>query len=140
LTALVGGDEGVRQAHRDSVNVALNELEKFVQARIGGNHPAETILGEKRAIVFMTNSKAMGIRLDGGAAGAVDEIPSASRQNMPASRMVIPAALEALPDARRNRHQPYTPLSWRTSVACTLADALHISARFHAKIPSRFGP
>jgi conjugative relaxase-like TrwC/TraI family protein len=42
LTALVGGDEGVRQAHRDSVKVALNELEKFVQARIGGNHPAET--------------------------------------------------------------------------------------------------
>src|SRR6267378_2368146 len=42
LTALVGGDDGVRQAHRDSVKIALNELEKFVQARIGGNHPAET--------------------------------------------------------------------------------------------------
>jgi len=42
LTALVGGDAGVREAHRDSVKVALNELEKFVQARIGGNHPAET--------------------------------------------------------------------------------------------------
>src|SRR6266851_4090437 len=42
LTALVGGDDEVRQAHRDSVKIALNELEKFVQARIGGNHPAET--------------------------------------------------------------------------------------------------
>lgn len=42
LTALVGGDERVRQAHRESVGVALDELERFVQARIGGNHPAET--------------------------------------------------------------------------------------------------
>ena len=42
LTALVGGDERVRDAHREAVNVALNELEKYVQARIGGNHPPET--------------------------------------------------------------------------------------------------
>jgi conjugative relaxase-like TrwC/TraI family protein len=42
LTALVGRDAEVCEAHRDSVKVALNELEKFVQARIGGNHPAET--------------------------------------------------------------------------------------------------
>jgi conjugative relaxase-like TrwC/TraI family protein len=42
LTAVVGGDEAVRQAHRDSVKVALNEMEKFVQARMGGNRPAET--------------------------------------------------------------------------------------------------
>jgi conjugative relaxase-like TrwC/TraI family protein len=42
LTALVGSDEHVREAHRESVKVALNELEKCVQARIGGNHPAET--------------------------------------------------------------------------------------------------
>ena len=42
LTALVGADERVRAAHRDSVDVALGELEKYVQARIGGNHPAET--------------------------------------------------------------------------------------------------
>ncbi len=42
LTALVGGDEEVRQAHRESVQVALGEMEKYVQARIGGNHPAET--------------------------------------------------------------------------------------------------
>jgi conjugative relaxase-like TrwC/TraI family protein len=38
----VGGDERVRAAHRESVDVALDELEKYVQARIGGNHPAET--------------------------------------------------------------------------------------------------
>ena len=42
LTALVGGDEKVREAHRESVKVALDELEKYVQARIGGSHPAET--------------------------------------------------------------------------------------------------
>jgi conjugative relaxase-like TrwC/TraI family protein len=42
LTALVGGDEQVRAAHRESVNIALDELEKYVQARIGGNHPPET--------------------------------------------------------------------------------------------------
>jgi conjugative relaxase-like TrwC/TraI family protein len=42
LTALVGGDDALRQAHRDSVKVALDELEEYVQARIGGNHPAET--------------------------------------------------------------------------------------------------
>jgi conjugative relaxase-like TrwC/TraI family protein len=42
LTALVGGDEALREAHRDSVKVALNEMEKFVQARMGGNHRPET--------------------------------------------------------------------------------------------------
>ena len=42
LTALVGGDARVREAHRASVAVALDEMERYVQARIGGNHPAET--------------------------------------------------------------------------------------------------
>jgi conjugative relaxase-like TrwC/TraI family protein len=42
LTALVGGDERVREAHRESVRVAVDEIEKYVQARIGGNAPAET--------------------------------------------------------------------------------------------------
>jgi conjugative relaxase-like TrwC/TraI family protein len=42
LTALVGGDEAICEAHRDSVKVALNEMEKFVQARMGGNRPPET--------------------------------------------------------------------------------------------------
>jgi conjugative relaxase-like TrwC/TraI family protein len=41
LTALVGGDDRVREAHREAVNVALNELERYTQARIGGNRPAE---------------------------------------------------------------------------------------------------
>ncbi|HLQ51993.1 MAG TPA: MobF family relaxase, partial [Terriglobales bacterium] len=42
LTALVGGDDRVRAAHQQAVDVALDELERFVQARIGGNHPPET--------------------------------------------------------------------------------------------------
>jgi len=42
LTALVGGDDRVRDAHRQAVNIALNELERYTQARIGGNSPAET--------------------------------------------------------------------------------------------------
>jgi conjugative relaxase-like TrwC/TraI family protein len=42
LTALVGGDERVTEAHRAAVKIALNELERYTQARIGGNNPAET--------------------------------------------------------------------------------------------------
>src|ERR1017187_4442420 len=42
LTALVGGDDRVRAAHRDAVTIALTELERYTQARIGGNNPAET--------------------------------------------------------------------------------------------------
>src|SRR5271156_1611033 len=42
LTALVGGDERVRGAHRDSVRVALAELERGTQARIGNVHAPET--------------------------------------------------------------------------------------------------
>jgi conjugative relaxase-like TrwC/TraI family protein len=42
LTALVGGDDRIREAHRESVTVALNEMERYVQGRIGGNAPAET--------------------------------------------------------------------------------------------------
>ena len=41
LTALVGGDERVRDAHRAAVTTALDELERYTQARIGGNNPAE---------------------------------------------------------------------------------------------------
>jgi len=41
LTALVGGDESVRLAHREAVTAALSELEQYTQARIGGNNPAE---------------------------------------------------------------------------------------------------
>jgi conjugative relaxase-like TrwC/TraI family protein len=42
VTALVGGDDRVRDAHRESVRVALDEMEKYAQARIGGNAPSET--------------------------------------------------------------------------------------------------
>ena len=41
LTALVGADERVREAHRASVGVALDEMERYVQARLGGNLPSE---------------------------------------------------------------------------------------------------
>lgn len=42
LTALVGGDDRVREAHRAAVDTALSELERYTQARLGGNRPAET--------------------------------------------------------------------------------------------------
>jgi conjugative relaxase-like TrwC/TraI family protein len=42
LTALVGGDGRVREAHRESVRVALDEMEKYAQARLGGNAVAQT--------------------------------------------------------------------------------------------------
>jgi conjugative relaxase-like TrwC/TraI family protein len=42
VTALVGGDERVRDAHRESVRVALNDLERYTQARIGNVHAPET--------------------------------------------------------------------------------------------------
>jgi conjugative relaxase-like TrwC/TraI family protein len=42
VTALVGGDERVRDAHRESVRVALHELERYTQARIGNVHAPET--------------------------------------------------------------------------------------------------
>src|ERR1700678_1078622 len=42
LTALVGGDDRGREAHRQAVTTALTELERYTQARIDGSHPAET--------------------------------------------------------------------------------------------------
>jgi conjugative relaxase-like TrwC/TraI family protein len=51
LTALVGGDDRVREAHQQAVNVALKELERYTQARIGGNRPAE-ITGQLVAAKF----------------------------------------------------------------------------------------
>ncbi len=42
LTALVGGDFRVREAHREAVTAALDALEGYTQGRIGGNHPPET--------------------------------------------------------------------------------------------------
>jgi len=42
LTALVGGDDRVREAHRHSVSTALEQLEYYTQARMGGNHPPKT--------------------------------------------------------------------------------------------------
>jgi conjugative relaxase-like TrwC/TraI family protein len=42
LAALVGDDERVREAHRESVNETLKEFEKYLQARGGGDKPAIT--------------------------------------------------------------------------------------------------
>jgi conjugative relaxase-like TrwC/TraI family protein len=55
LTALVGHDDRVREAHRESVKLALDEMEKYVQARIGGNAPAVTT-GEWAAAKFEHDS------------------------------------------------------------------------------------
>ncbi len=55
LAALVGGDKRILAAHDRSVDVALNELEKYVQARIGGNHPAQTT-GKMIAAKFQHDS------------------------------------------------------------------------------------
>jgi conjugative relaxase-like TrwC/TraI family protein len=41
LTALVGGDDRVREAHEASVTVALDELERYTQARLGGDRVPE---------------------------------------------------------------------------------------------------
>ncbi|MFP5209481.1 MAG: MobF family relaxase [Acidobacteriota bacterium] len=41
LTTLVGGDYRVREAHREAVRTALEHLESYTMARVGGNHPAE---------------------------------------------------------------------------------------------------
>src|SRR4051812_12704453 len=42
LTALVGNDSRVVDAHRQAVRTAVDALERHVQARLGGNRPAET--------------------------------------------------------------------------------------------------
>src|SRR5229473_6841470 len=55
LTALVGGDERIREAHRESVRVALKELEPYVQARLGGNRRPETT-GNAIAALFEHDS------------------------------------------------------------------------------------
>lgn len=55
LAALVGGDQRIVEAHDRSVDVALRELEKYVQARIGGNHPSQTT-GKMIAAKFQHDS------------------------------------------------------------------------------------
>lgn len=55
ITALVGGDMAVREAHRQSVRMALKELEAYVQARLGGNRSPETT-GNAIAALFEHDS------------------------------------------------------------------------------------
>lgn len=42
LTALVGGDDRVREAHREAVTRALDELERFTAARLSGDRTEQT--------------------------------------------------------------------------------------------------
>src|SRR5205807_5999671 len=42
VSLTVGGDDRVREAHRESVRAALHELERYTQARIGNVHTPET--------------------------------------------------------------------------------------------------
>jgi len=42
LAALVGGDERIKEAHRESVNIAMGELEKFAEARLSRNRVERT--------------------------------------------------------------------------------------------------
>ncbi len=69
LTALVGGDERVREAHRESVRVALGELERYTQARLGNvNAPEST--GKFAAATFEHDTaRPVGSSLAGGSRG-----------------------------------------------------------------------
>jgi len=42
VTALVGGDRRIAEAHKESVTVALDAVEKYTQARLGGRYVPET--------------------------------------------------------------------------------------------------
>src|SRR5688572_15200985 len=59
LAALVGDDERVREAHRESVQETLKEFEKYVQARGGGDNPAITT-GKMIAALFEHTSSRPG--------------------------------------------------------------------------------
>lgn len=41
LAAIAGGDDRIREAHRDSVRLALDELERYSEARMGGKNLSE---------------------------------------------------------------------------------------------------
>src|SRR5215204_6172954 len=55
LAALVGNDGRIREAHRESVNEAVKEFEKYLQARGGGDKPAITT-GKMIAAQFVHTS------------------------------------------------------------------------------------
>src|SRR6185295_13400598 len=55
LAALVGKDERVIQAHVESLDEALKEVEKYLQARGGGDNPAITT-GKMIAVQFLHTS------------------------------------------------------------------------------------
>jgi conjugative relaxase-like TrwC/TraI family protein len=51
LATVAGGDDRIRQAHRESVRLALNEVEKYIEARMGGGKLSERT-GKMIAAVF----------------------------------------------------------------------------------------
>jgi conjugative relaxase-like TrwC/TraI family protein len=55
VTALIGGDNRVREAHHEAVRTALGEIENYIQARMGGTHAAENT-GKMIAAVFQHDS------------------------------------------------------------------------------------
>ena len=57
VTALIGKDQRVQQAHRIAVNAAIKEAEKYVQARIPGLQKPQTT-GNWVAAVFEHNTAA----------------------------------------------------------------------------------
>ena len=50
LTALVGGDNRVREAHRESVRVALDEMERYAQARSAGGRSSKFVCQAMAAV------------------------------------------------------------------------------------------
>ena len=75
LTALVGGDHRVREAHRESVRVALGELERYTQARLG-NVNAPELTGKFAAATSSTIPR-----------GPSTDTPRRSSTPMPSSSM-----------------------------------------------------
>ena len=65
LTALVGGDDRVREAHRASVAVALSETEQYTQARMGGNRGQLRPLGKMGCRDLRARQREAGRRLRG---------------------------------------------------------------------------
>jgi conjugative relaxase-like TrwC/TraI family protein len=111
LTALVGGDERVREAHRESVAVALDELERYVQARLGGNRPAETT-GQWVAATFEHDSARP---VDGYAAPQVHT--HAVIFNMTETQN---GDVRALQPRELYRTQPYATAVYRSELAARL--------------------
>lgn len=94
LAALVGGDDRVREAHREAVNVALNELERYtsVHPELINSRFAYVAVsrGSDDARLFTNDAASMSRMLlqDSGKSSAVEMQPSISDKTQ---EQVIPA-------------------------------------------------